>query len=172
MKQLLKNLKEIFTIAFLLVSLMVFSQSETTYPKITGYVSVMHPIVTVNKDHTTTNFDGYYQVVFPVGINIWKSSRIGFSIELAPGIRAENGTSKVNNLLIHPGVLVALGDGFVFAGRVAFETSGRYGITPVVSKVVKKNKNSALYIATPLPIRFGNDLPTSFTAGFQIGLSF
>jgi hypothetical protein len=83
MKQLLKNLKEIFTIAFCLY-LLWFSQSETTYPKITGYVSVMHPIVTLNKDHTTTNFDGYYQVVFPVGINVWKSSRIGFSIELAP----------------------------------------------------------------------------------------
>jgi len=172
MKQLLKNLKKIFTIAFLLVSLMVFSQSETTYPKITGPYDYLYNTGYRIDQMRGLLFDGYYQVVFPVGINIWKSSRIGFSIELAPGIRAENGTSKVNNLLIHPGVLVALGEGFVFAGRVAFETSGRYGITPVVSKVVKKNKNSALYIATPLPIRFGNDLPTSFTAGFQIGLSF
>ncbi|MCH5689948.1 hypothetical protein LWM68_40415 [Niabella sp. W65] len=42
-------------------------------------------------------------MLFPFGINIWKSSRIGFSIELAPGIRVENGSSKMNNLLIHPG---------------------------------------------------------------------
>ncbi|MDA3616215.1 hypothetical protein [Polluticaenibacter yanchengensis] len=159
---------------FLLVLLshQAFAQPTETYPKITGYASIMHPIVIVNKDHTTTNFDRYYQVVFPFGINIWKSKKIGFSIELAPGIKSEEGTSKMNNLLIHPGVLIALGKGFGFAGRVAFETSGRYGITPVFSKVVKKNKESAFYIAIPMPLRLGNNQPASLSAGFQIGISF
>ena len=163
------------TIIFALLALLshqAFSQTTATPPAITGYASIMHPIILINKDHTTTNFDGYYQVVFPFGINIWKSKKIGFSIELAPGIRAEGGTSKMNNLLIHPGVLVALGKGFGFAGRLAFETSGRYGVTPVLSKVVKKNKGSAFYIAMPMPVRFGNNQPASFSAGFQIGISF
>lgn len=78
----------------------------------------------------------------------------------------------MSNLLIHPGVVVALGKGFTFAGRAAFETSGRYGITPVLNKVVKKNKNSNYYVAVPLPLRVGNNRPASFTLGFQFGLSF
>lgn len=161
-----------FVILLLLLSQLVFAQPTETFPKITGYASILHPIIVINKSHTTTNFDGYYQVFFPFGINIWKSKKIGFSIELTPGIRAEGGASKMNNLLIHPGVLIALGKGFGFAGRVAFETSGRYGVTPVLSKVIKKNKGSAFYIATPMPVRFGNNLPASFTAGFQVGISF
>lgn len=157
---------------FMLLSHQAFSQPTETYPKITGYASIMHPIVSINKDHTTTNFDGYYQVIFPFGINVWKSKKIGFSIELAPGVRGEYGTSKMNNILIHPGILIALGKGFGFAGRAAFETSGRYGLTPVFSKVIKKNKRSAFYIATPIPVRFGNNQPASFSVGFQIGISF
>ncbi|MGE9314373.1 hypothetical protein ACLOAU_22140 [Niabella sp. CJ426] len=157
---------------FVLIWQPAYSQAVETFPKITGYASIMHPIVVINKEHTSTNFDGYYQVFFPFGINIWKSKKIGFSIELAPGVRAENGSSKMNSLLIHPGVLVNLGKGFGFAGRLAFETSGRYGVTPVLSKVIKKNKGSAFYIATPMPVRFGNQQPGSFAVGFQIGISF
>lgn len=167
-----KFLSIFFFSIFVLLSQHTYSQAAESFPKITGYASIMHPVIVVNKDHTTANFDGYYQVLFPFGINIWKSKTIGFSIELAPGIKAENGSSKMNNLLIHPGILINLGKGFGFAGRLAFETSGRYGVTPVLSKVIKKNKGSAFYIATPMPVRFGNDQPGSFTAGFQIGISF
>ena len=98
-----KSQTVIFFIIFWLLSQRSYSQAVETFPKITGYASILHPVVVINKDHTTTNFDGYYQVIFPFGINIWKSKKIGFSIELAPGIRAEKGSSKMNNLLIHLG---------------------------------------------------------------------
>jgi hypothetical protein len=156
---------------------LVFIQATTAqpapgYPKIAGYVGILHPIVTFNKDHITTNFKDFYLVGLPVGINIWKSAKIGFSAEFVPFVRAENGSSKMNNFLFHPGVLVALGHGYTFAGRAAFETSGRYGFTPVLNKIVKKNKNSGYFVAIPLPVRFGNDLPTSFSIGFQFGIAF
>ncbi|MDB5014099.1 MAG: hypothetical protein JWQ25_2301, partial [Daejeonella sp.] len=106
-----------------------------TYPKITGYVGILHPIVTFNKHETHTNFSDYYVGGLPTGINIWKTAKVGFSMEIVPTIRAENGVSKMNNLLFHPGILLALGNGFTFAGRAAFETSGRYGLTPVLNKV-------------------------------------
>ena len=32
--------------------------------------------------------------------------------------------------------------GLTLVTRAAFETGGRYGFTPVLNKVVKKNKNS------------------------------
>ncbi len=143
-----------------------------TYPKVAGYVGIIHPLVTFSKEGTTTNFDAYYVVGMPTGINIWKSAKIGFSAEFVPFVRAENGTSRMSNFLFHPGVLVALGHGFTFAGRAAFETAGRYGFTPVLNYAVKKNKNSNYFLAMPLPVRFGNNHPTSLTIGFQFGLAF
>lgn len=156
--------------SILLLSITAFSQ--TTYPKITGYFGIMHPLVSINKDETTVNFRDYYAVGFPTGINIWKSEKIGFSFEIVPSIKDDQGTSKVNSLLFHPGVLVALGNGYNFAGRVAFETNGRYGVTPVFNKTIKKYSNSSYYVAVPLPVRFGNDHPATFTVGFQFGIAF
>ncbi|HSC53378.1 MAG TPA: hypothetical protein VLC98_07160 [Phnomibacter sp.] len=146
--------------------------AQTTYPKITGYVGIVHPIVTFSDGETHTNFTDNYIVGMPIGLNLWKNPKIGFSMEFVPNIRAENNTSKMSNLLVHPGVLVALGKGFVFAGRAAFETSGRYGFTPVLNKTVIKSKNTSYFVALPLPVRFGNNLPTSFTIGFQFGVAF
>lgn len=159
----------------ILLALLVFNAvafSQTTYPKITGYFSVMHPIVTLSSEETAVNFRDYYAVNFPTGINIWKSPKIGFSFEIAPSIKTDNGISKVNSVLFHPGVLVALGHGYTFAGRAAFETSGRFGVTPVITKTVIKNTNSSFYVSLPFPVRFGNDHPATFTSGIQLGIAF
>ncbi len=146
--------------------------SQTTYPKITGYFGILHPIATFSSEQTTVNFRDYYAVGFPTGINIWKNQKIGFSFEIVPNIRVQGNSDKVTNLLFHPGVLVALGKGYTFAGRAAFESSGRYGLTPVINKTVIKSDNCSYFVAVPLPIRFGNDHPASFTVGFQFGIAF
>ena len=146
--------------------------ATVTYPRITGYVGIVHPIVTYSSDVPHYNFDGAYTVGMPTGINIWKSSRIGFSMEFVPHVRTTKGVSKMSNFLFHPGVLVGLGHGFTFAGRAAFETSGRFGFTPVLNKTIIKNKNSSYFLAMPFPVRFGNDLPATFTIGFQFGIAF
>ena len=161
-----------YLILFALLALNTSVFSQTTYPKITGYFGVVHPIVTFSENETTLNFRDYYAVGFPTGINIWKSSKIGFSFEIVPTIKAEDGTSKMSSLLFHPGILVALGNGYTFAGRAAFETNGRYGITPVFNRTVIKNANSSYYVAIPLPVRFGNEHPTTFAVGFQFGIAF
>lgn len=158
----------IFYFAFLISS--AFAQN--TYPKITGYMGVVHPITTFSAAKESANFGSYYVVGMPAGINIWKSPKIGFSIEFVPFIRAENGSSKMNNFLFHPGILIALGKGYTFAGRAAFETTGRYGVTPVLNKTVIKNKNCSYFIALPFPLRFGNNTSTSFTIAFQFGIAF
>jgi len=159
---------------FLFFSMVAFGQNPTpehTYPRMTGYVGIIHPIVTFS-EHNTVNFKDSYVVGFPMGLNLWKTAKAGFSLEIVPHILSEKGISRMSNLLIHPGVVLALGKGFTFAGRAAFETSGRYGFTPVLNKVVKKNTHSSYYVALPLPVRFGNDRPASATIGFQFGLSF
>ncbi len=142
------------------------------YPRIAAYVGIIHPIVTFDNNGTHTNFKDFYTVGMPTGINIWKSSKVGFSFEAVSFVRTENGVSKMNNFLFHPGVLAALGKGYTFIGRAAFETSGRFGFTPILNKVVKKNKHSNYFLALPFPVRFGNDRPVSFTAAFQFGLGF
>ncbi|MBF4491345.1 hypothetical protein IR010_02250 [Flavobacterium sp. MR2016-29] len=166
----MNSLKHIFLIA--LFSFCTGAFSQTVYPKITGYFGIMHPLVTISNEQTNVNFRDYYAVGFPTGINIWKNQKIGFSFEVVPNIKAQGGSDKVTNLLFHPGVLVALGNGYTFAGRAAFESSGRYGVTPVLNKTVIKSDNCSYFVAVPLPVRFGNDHPATFTVGFQFGISF
>ncbi|MBW8683095.1 hypothetical protein [Chitinophaga rhizophila] len=154
------------------IPLRVIYAQTTAYPKITGYVGVLHPIVTFGNGGVHTNFDGAYVGGLPTGINIWKSPKIGFTFEVVPFIRAADGTSKMNNLLFHPGLLVSLGHGFTLANRLAFETSGRYGVTPVLNKVIKKCKDYSYFIALPVPGRFGNNQPATLGVGFQFGVAF
>ncbi len=143
-----------------------------TYPKITAYAGTIHPIVTFSGNKPVYNFDHVYVGGLVTGINLWKNSKIGFSMEFVPFIRAGDGTSRMSNFLFHPGALFALGNGFTLATRAAFETSGRYGFTPVINKIVKRNKGSSFYIAVPVPARFGNDQPATITLAFQFGVAF
>lgn len=146
--------------------------NNTVYPRIAGHLGIVHPIISFSNTGSHTNFKESYTVGMPIGISIWKSSKIGFSIEIVPFIKAENGSSRMSNTLIHPGILFALGKGFTFAGRAAFETSGRYGFTPVLNKVLVKKKHHSYFAAIPLPVRFGNSLPTSSSIAFQFGIGF
>jgi len=143
-----------------------------TYPKVTGYFSVLHPIGTWNKESFHDNFSDVYTIVFPFGMNIIKSDKFGISFEIAPAIRTEHNISKVSSVLFHPGAMFRFKRGFTFIGRAAFETNGRFGFTPVFNQVIKKGKDASLYLALPIPVRFGNDQPVSLTTGLQVGVSF
>lgn len=141
-------------------------------PKIKGYFSIVHPIVSFSSDKPAVNFRDYYVVGFPTGINIWKSEKIGFSFELTPFIRSQDGESKTSSLMFHPGVLFALGQGYTFTTRLAFETNGRYGATAIFGKTLYKADAYGFFAAVPLPVRFGNEQPVSFAPGIQLGVSF
>lgn len=157
---------------FLFIQLSLKAQQKQDYPCVGGYVGIVHPLVTFGNGGVHTNFENSYTVGMPTGINIWKSQRVGFSVEAVPFIRVENGTSRMNNFLFHPGVLLALGDGFTFVGRAAFETSGRYGFTPIINKVIKKNANSSYLIAVPFPVRLGNNMGSTAGVALQFALAF
>ncbi len=140
--------------------------------KITGYVGIVHPIVTFNVNQTTFNFKDNYVVGMPIGINIWKSKTIGFSFEIAPFIKSDDKTSKTNNILIHPGLLIKLNPKITLATRAAFETSGRYGLTSIIGITIKKYESHNFYVSAPIPLRFGNSEPTSIGLGLQVGVAF
>ena len=142
------------------------------YPEIKGYIGLVHPLYTFSSEGNTSNFDSYYLVGIPCGINLWKSKKVGISFEFTPFIRTDSKTSKVSNYLFHPGVLYRIGHDFTIIGRMAFETGGRYGFTPIINKVFKRYKTHNLFAAVLLPIRVGNDHPATLTMAFQFGIGF
>lgn len=156
-----------------LFSFSLFSQQpSTTYPRTVGYLSIVHPIFSIYQNETVYNFKNDYTVGFPVGINILKSDKIGFSFEITPFIKSVNGNSSVSNLLFHPGIILRFPKNFSINNRLAFETGGRYGYTAVFSKVVAKTKMNNFFIAVPVPFRFGNNKLMSIGAGIQLGITF
>jgi hypothetical protein len=162
----------------LLLSVLLFtafqtSRAQTTvYPKITGYFSIVQPLTTWTKDGFASNFGKVYVVGFPFGMNILKSDNFGVSFEVAPAIRTEKNISKVSSVLFHPGAMFRFKHGFTFIGRMAFETNGRFGLTPVFNQVIKKGKDASMFVSVPFPVRFGNDQPVSVSTGLQLGVSF
>lgn len=135
--------------------------AHTIYPKTVGYLSFILPIVTFNKDYATRNFNGTTSIGFPVGVNVLYSDHFGFSYEITPTIKSTNTTSKVSNVLFDPGTMFRFEHGFTIITRLAFETEGRYGFTPVFNQIYARSKYVNYFVAGSLPVRFGdNELPT------------
>ena len=62
--------------------------------------------------------------------------------------------------------------GFTFISRLAFETEGRYGFTPVFNQVYLRTKDVNYFVALSLPARFGDSEPASLGLNLQIGFTF
>lgn len=149
-----------------------FAQQPAVYPKVTGYFSILQPLATYASGKVTGNFGNVYVLGFPFGVNLLKSDSFGVSFEVAPAIRTEKNISKVSTVLFHPGAMFRFKHGFTFIGRMAFETNGRFGVTPVFNQVIKRGKDASLFVSVPFPVRFGNDQPASVGTGLQLGVSF
>jgi len=143
-----------------------------TYPRAVGYLSFIVPIVAIDKNATTFNFNGTTRIGFPVGVNVLYSDHFGFSYEFTPTITATKTSSKMSNLLFDPGTMFRFDHGFTIITRLAFETSGRYGFTPVFNQVYARTKYVNYFIAGSLPARFGNGAPASIGLNVQFGFTF
>ena len=148
------------------------AQSFNPNDKIKGYISIADPIFTTDKNGITYNFDNGYTLSFPAGINIIKSKTIAYSFEFAPTIKTIQGVSKMSNFTFHPGIIFRRPNDFNILTRAAFETSGRFGATLVFNKVYYKSNDYAFWFAVPIPVRFGNNLPTSVSMALQFGFTF
>jgi hypothetical protein len=144
---------------------------KTTYPKVVGYLSFILPLFTAGNTFTH-NFNGTTSIGFPIGVNVLYSDKFGFSYEFTPTIKATKGTSKMSNLLFDPGTMFRFEHGFTIISRLAFETSGRYGFTPVFNKVYLRTKDVNYFVALSLPARFGNSEASSIGLNLQIGFIF
>ncbi|HLZ87518.1 MAG TPA: hypothetical protein VKQ52_09770 [Puia sp.] len=156
----------------------VSSSGDTIrYHVVKGYLSFIIPWVTINKNTTTSEFQSATTIGFPVGINIYYTKHFGFSYEITPSVAwqqsaGKTGTSKTSNLLFDPGPIFRFAHGFNIIPRLAFETQGRYGFTPVFNKVYARTPAVDYWFSVSLPARFGNNAPASVGASLQIGFTF
>jgi hypothetical protein len=143
------------------------------YPRVVGYLSFILPLETLQSGAFTPNIDHHTTSIgFPVGVNVLYSDRFGFSYEFTPTVKASGGSSKMSNLLFDPGTMFRFDHGFTIITRLAFETSGRYGFTPVFNQVYARTKAVNYFVALSLPNRFGNADPYSIGLNLQIGFTF
>ena len=159
-------------IAFFIFNGQVKAQNSNEYPKVAAYFSINHPLVTISSNLPAYNFDHSYTVGFPIGINIIKSDKLAYSIEIVPTLNSTKGVTKTSNLSIQPGLIFRYPKGFNVLTRLAFETGGRYGTNLVFNKVLYKTKMNSYWVSVPIPARFGNSSPASVGIGLQFGVTF
>jgi len=147
-------------------------QSTPTYPRVVGFFAALVPIGTLSSGSFKGNFSNSTTIGFPFGLNLLTSDHLGYSMELVPFIVSQNGLDKMQYMLFHPGVMFRLNHGFTVIPRLAFQTDGRYGFTPVLSKIIVRKRNYQLFVSVSEPARFGNNLPSSFTTTMQVGITF
>ena len=170
--------KYFYILLLLSIQSLVFSQTtseekkEEKKPEIITFVSVLHPIVTITSPESHYNFKDYYVIAFPVGINFWATHNRGFSFEIVPTIKTENGLSKASNITFHPGFLGRINKNTTYSIRAGFETSGRYGITPVFTKILARQDGLSYFASATFPVRTGNSLPISVAPGILLGIAF
>jgi hypothetical protein len=150
-------------------------KAKSTYPKVVGYLSFILPFETLSL--STGKFDPNFSnhtssIGFPVGVNVLYSDRFGFSYEFTPTVKASGGSSKMSNLLFDPGTMFRFDHGFTIISRLAFETSGRYGFTPVFNQIYARTKDVNYFVALSLPTRFGNSEAATLGLNLQIGFIF
>jgi len=148
-----------------------------TYPYTKGYLSFIIPWVTFQGNTVTPEFKAATTIGFPFGVLVYYSATFGFSFEITPSIMYEHQTgkspaSKTSNVLFDPGPMFRFTHGWTFIPRLAFETRGRYGVTPVLNKIVARTKVVNYFLALSAPMRAGNSEPTSIGANLQVGFIF
>jgi hypothetical protein len=151
------------------------AKAKSAYPKVVGYLSFILPLETFTPStgKFAPNFSNHTSSIgFPIGVNVLYSDRFGFSYEFTPTVKASNGSSKMSNLLFDPGTMFRFDHGFTIISRLAFETSGRYGFTPVFNQVYARTKDVNYFVALSLPTRFGESEAATIGLNLQIGFTF
>ncbi|MFQ5652071.1 MAG: hypothetical protein ACE5IY_19245 [bacterium] len=155
----------------LLLFLVVTMTTAEAQNKLGGHFGAVIPLATVTEDETTTLSDNF-SIGFPMGITVKKSDKIAFDLEIVPVI-----DEHFVSLLIHPGLLVGLGNSFTFGTRAAFEINQRsFGFTPLLNKSFPLDSDYSGFVEVVFPIRFVEDVTgdntTALTVGVHFGIGF
>lgn len=117
--------------------------------KVGGHVGVVSPVIQFAADEVTTFADGL-GLGFPMGLTLGVKPGVDFDLEVVPFIQ----NNEVSNVLLHPGVLMAITNGYTFGLRAAFETGGAYGVTALLNKGKRISSDVTLFAELVVPMRF------------------
>lgn len=171
-------MKKVWLFPVILLSTRSFAQTTVPiFPQTKAYISFIIPWAMVNKNSKTFEFQRATTIGFPIGLLVLSSKWFGFSYELTPLIQWQKsagkpGTSKITNFVFDPGPVFRFRHGINLIARLAFETQGRYGFTPVFNKVYWNTKTLLYWFSVSAPVRFGSGQPPSIGASLQIGFTF
>ncbi|GCD78742.1 hypothetical protein JCM31826_22240 [Thermaurantimonas aggregans] len=155
-----------------------YEDELTPNPKVGAYFSVVTHLKDYDLHKRNVELLPLHSVGFPVGVNFWIAKNFAFSIEFVPSVRLNEHVDQVNNsitttgLLFHPGFTYTFSDHYGFSARIAFESNGQVGFTPVIGRTFYHLKNSNFSVSIPFPFRFGGNLPTTLSVGLQLGWGF
>ena len=121
-----------------------------------GHIGAVIPLVQ-STDGDVTSISDNLVGGFPMGVTIKIRHNVAFDFEIVPFLD-EN---AVSNIILHPGVLMGLTNGFTFGLRAAFETEGSFGVTPLLNKSFPfpNDPNTAFFIEAVVPVRFYQEAP-------------
>lgn len=167
----MKNYRH-YIIAFAFITFSIHSLSAQD---IGFHAGMIHPFITFSEGESTSIADDY-SVGFPLGITFPVNDNVAFDAEFVPFYN-----DKFDNLIIHPGVLFALGSGYTFGTRLAYETGpNSYGFTPLLNKGFPIGDNAKFFLELVLPVRFGkvdiigaeSQSYSAYTIGLHVGVAF
>lgn len=159
-------MKSIFLFFAAIVSFLPsFSQDDPPrkYPFVSGFIGAAAPLTSYTKGVFSSNFNPSTTLAFPVGLNLNKSAKFSYSIELDPVITFSGDSSSVSNLVVLPGVLLHQPK-VSYGVRAAFETNGRYGMSFSLLKSILEKDHYSIVLGLPIDLRTGNNSPNSLGA--------
>jgi hypothetical protein len=119
----------------------------------------------------------FYSIGFPMGISFNTQGALIFDLEFVPVLKPyinQNNPYEIH-LLLHPGVLLPLGNKWTFGLRFAFEIGqNQFGFTPLLNKAFQISKHSVFFIELVAPVRFGPSKNSGYTqlGGLHVGFGF
>lgn len=153
----MNNLKyRLIGVLMMLVTLLSLAVPVKAQNDIGGHIGAVVPLLQMSRGNTTSIADNLVGG-FPMGLTLKLRPDVAFDLEVVPFLD-EN---SVSNVIIHPGILMGLTNGFTFGLRGAFETSGAYGVTPLLNKSFPfpSDPNTVFFVEFVLPVRFYQEKP-------------
>lgn len=139
-----------FAVAVLLILGVPAAEAQTS---VGGHIGFVLPLVT-HAGGQTTNIADHFSIGFPLGVTFKGKGRMAYDLELVPGVQ---GTPRLTNFTVHPGLIWDVGHNFSVGMRAGFDVnSPQWGFTPLVNHgwPIKDNLFKAYFVEAVLPVRF------------------
>jgi hypothetical protein len=164
----------------LLLAVAALATPASAQDVLSGHVGVAFPLVShtsATDGSTTTTIADSFNIVFPFGIGVRPpGSPVVLDFEFVPEVHP---STRSVTLLVHPGVIKPLPDGWAIGVRAAFEVNqSSLGFTPLVNKsfAIPHSTKVRWFVEGDLPVRFSQLSPgnnaTSVGFNIHLGLGF